>query len=83
MIDWPPTHHAGSSIEPRRSRKTRCAPGTWSTDDYIREWAINQGCNEGECLVPLQSLHGYWMARVNFDEGALPVERFTEAPAAE
>lgn len=83
MADWHPTHQAGSTTEPRRLKKNRCAPGIWSTDDYIRDWAISQGMNEGECLIPLQSLHGYWMARVNFNQSARPVERFTEDPDTE
>lgn len=50
------------------------SPGTWSTDDYIRRWAKNQGM-KGECVVPLQSLHDEWCAKINFDRAGHPVER--------
>lgn len=49
-------------------------PGVWSTDDYIRRWAQSQGMT-GECIVPLQSLHDKWKAKINFDQDGHPVER--------
>ena len=54
------------------------APGMWSTDDYIRDWAVRNGLEAPECIVPLKSLHGHWMARIRFDEAGRPVERFEE-----
>jgi len=56
----------------RRARAT--APGVWSTDEYIRRWAKSQGM-DGECTVPLQSLHDVWSARINFDQAGHPVKR--------
>lgn len=50
------------------------SPGVWSTDDYIRRWAQSRGM-EGECIVPLQSLHDEWQAKINFDLDGDPVER--------
>lgn len=50
------------------------SPGVWSTDDYIRRWAKSQGM-DGECVVPLQSLHDEWSAKINFDHAGHPVER--------
>lgn len=50
------------------------SPGIWSTDDYIRRWAQSRGMR-GECIVPLQSLHDEWKARINFDQDGQPVER--------
>ena len=55
--------------------KSAASPGTWSTDDYIRRWARSRGMVAGECIVPLQSLHDEWIARINFDEEGEPVER--------
>ncbi|KIF82841.1 hypothetical protein [Noviherbaspirillum autotrophicum] len=49
-------------------------PGVWSTDDYIRQWARQQGM-AGECIVPLQSLHDEWQAKINFDQDGHPIER--------
>lgn len=49
-------------------------PGVWSTDDYIRRWAQSQGM-VGECIVPLQSLHDEWKAKIHFDQDGHPVER--------
>jgi hypothetical protein len=50
-------------------------PGVWSTDDYIRRWAKEQG----ECLVPLQSLHEFWLAKVHFNKPGQPVERIKKS----
>jgi hypothetical protein len=55
------------------------SPGVWSTDDYIRRWAQSRGMT-GECVVPLQSLHGAWSAKINFDLVGHPVDRIG-APA--
>ncbi len=57
------------------TQKTSAPPGTWSTDEYIRRWARNHGMNEGECEIPLQSLHDEWTARIYFDRKGEPVER--------
>ncbi|HYD93876.1 MAG TPA: hypothetical protein VEC01_01025 [Noviherbaspirillum sp.] len=56
-------------------RMPRSAPGTWSTDDYIRRWAHGKGMTRGECVVELQSLHDKWIARIDFDRDGQPVER--------
>lgn len=50
-------------------------PGVWSTDNYIRAWAMKQCQGKDDCLVPLQSLQGAWVARVRFDKPGNPVER--------
>lgn len=54
------------------------APGTWSTDDYIRRWAQGKGMTRGACVVKLQSLHDSWIARIDFDRKGHPVERIVE-----
>ena len=56
----------------RRARGV--SPGVWSTDEYIRRWAKSLGM-DGECVVPLQSLHDEWSARINFDQAGHPVRR--------
>ena len=55
--------------------KSDWAPGIWSTDEYIRQWARQRGMTEGECSVPLQSLQDHWIARIRFDQKGQPVER--------
>lgn len=65
------------------ARKKDWTPGTWSTDDYIRSWAMQRGMTSGECIVPLQSLHGYWEARILLDEKGQPVKRIYVADADE
>ncbi|RZI43310.1 hypothetical protein EGT07_10765 [Herbaspirillum sp. HC18] len=68
---------------PRSAKGHKHQPGVWSTDDYIRAWALQQGHAAGSCIVPLQSLHGFWSARVDFDQPGRPVERFAdEEPTA-
>lgn len=57
------------------------SPGVWSTDDYIRRWAQSQGM-AGECIVPLQSLHDEWQAKINFDQDGHPVERIAVSAQA-
>ena len=64
-------------------RAGKYQPGIWSTDEYIRAWAIKQGRGRGECLVPLQSLNDSWIARIRFDKPGQPVERIMERQAAE
>lgn len=54
------------------------SPGVWSTDDYIRRWARSRGMR-GECIVPLQSLHDEWQAKINFDRDGHPVERIARS----
>lgn len=62
-------------MQTSRERKAPAvSPGTWSTDEYIRRWAKSQGMN-GECCVPLQSLHDEWCAKIHFDRAGHPVER--------
>lgn len=59
----------------RNDRKALAlSPGIWSTDDYIRRWAKSHGM-DGECIVPLQSLHDAWSAKIYFDQAGQPVER--------
>jgi hypothetical protein len=53
-------------------------PGVWSTDDYIRSWARKHAA-ERECLVPLQSLHGFWLAKVHLNKPGQPVERIKQS----
>lgn len=60
------------------SAQSACRPGVWSTDDYIRAWAVKQGWGAGACIVPLQSLHDSWVAKVSFDAPGQPVERYME-----
>jgi hypothetical protein len=62
------------------THRTKVTPGTWSTDEYIRRWARSHGMATGECIVPLQSLHDQWIARIDFDQQGEPVERLP-APA--
>lgn len=59
----------------RRPEARMWTPGVWSTDDYIREWAGRQAPDADERIVPLQSLHGEWVARVRLDQDGQPVER--------
>lgn len=59
----------------RRSGAAMWTPGIWSTDDYIRQWAGRQLPDAQECIVPLQSLHGSWVARVRLALDGQPVER--------
>ena len=54
------------------------APGTWSTDEYIRRWARAKGMNRGVCAVTLQSLQDNWIAWVDFDRADHPVKRMVE-----
>lgn len=61
------------------AQRTKAAPGTWSTDEYIRRWARSHGMTSGECTVPLQSLQDQWVARIDFDRKGEPVERVTTA----
>lgn len=63
----------------RRAEGVMWTPGVWSTDDYIREWAGRQARDAVEWIVPLQSLHGRWVARVRLDQAGQPVERMREA----
>jgi hypothetical protein len=66
-------------MEPKNEQaKPGIAPGTWSTDDYIRRWARGRGMNHGICAITLQSLHDSWTARINFDRKGHPVERVVE-----
>lgn len=51
------------------------SPGVWSTDDYIRRWALRRGMAKGKCVIPLQSLHDEWIAQIDFDRKGHPVER--------
>lgn len=51
------------------------SPGVWSTDDYIRRWALRRGIAKGKCVIPLQSLHDEWIAEIHFDRAGHPVER--------
>jgi hypothetical protein len=57
---------------------TTYQPGVWSTDDYIRSWARKNGA-KGECLVPLQSLHEFWLAKVHLNKPGQPVERIKKS----
>jgi hypothetical protein len=57
------------------AQRLKVAPGTWSTDEYIRRWARSHGMSSGECTVPLQSLQDRWIARIDFDRKGEPVER--------
>lgn len=57
------------------THRAKVSPGIWSTDEYIRRWARSHGMSSGECVVPLQSLHGQWMARIDFGQAGEPVER--------
>lgn len=61
------------------TQRTKVAPGTWSTDEYIRRWARSHGMASGECVVPLQSLHDQWVARIDFSQRGEPVERVASA----
>ena len=61
-----------------RRRTPVLSPGVWSTDDYIRRWALSHGM-KGECVVPLQSLQDEWKAKINFDLAGHPVERIATA----
>ena len=65
-----------------RTRKTKlatgAAPGTWSTDDYIRSWARAKGMTRGLCAVTLQSLQDSWIAWIDFDRAEHPVRRIVE-----
>lgn len=58
-----------------RVRPTHAVPGTWSSDDYIRRWARGHGLARGECIVPLQSVHDEWIARIDFEREGEPIER--------
>lgn len=60
----------------QHSHSTDSQPGVWSTDDYIRKWTVRHRASKDLQLIPLQSLHGFWMARVRLDEPGQPVERF-------
>lgn len=62
--------------KPVSQRANEYRPGVWSTDNYIRAWAMKQCQGKEECLVPLQSLQDAWVARVRFDKPGKPVERF-------
>lgn len=64
-----------TSMDKSKERKVLAiSPGVWSTDDYIRRWAKSQGM-DGVCIVPLQSLHDEWSAKINFDLAGHPVQR--------
>jgi hypothetical protein len=54
------------------------APGTWSTDEYIRRWARAKGMTRGLCAVTLQSLQDSWIAWIDFDRKEHPVKRIVE-----
>lgn len=69
--------------EPRKTPGAAWTPGIWSTDDYIREWAGRQPWDAEECIVPLQSLHGRWVARVRLGQEGQPVERQRQPDEAE
>lgn len=58
-----------------RSGEGTVQPGVWSSDDYIRTWAAKRYTGQGECFIPLQSLHDFWVAKVSFDQPGRPVER--------
>jgi len=64
------------------THRTKVTPGIWSTDDYIRRWARSHGMATGECIVPLQSLHDQWVARIDFDKQGEPVERMAAGASA-
>ena len=67
----------GKILSNDTAHRTKVTPGTWSTDEYIRRWARNHGMVSGECIIPLQSLHDQWVARIDFDKQGEPVERMT------
>lgn len=58
-----------------RNSEGKLQPGIWSSDDYIRTWAAKRYAGQGECFIPLQSLHDFWVAKVSFDQPGRPVER--------
>lgn len=65
----------------QRAKERRLwTPGIWSTDAYIREWAGRETEDKDAdvCIVPLQSLHGRWVARVGLAQKGQPVERLRE-----